>query len=76
MPFANTFSLLLLMLSTILCFQISPGSKASRVNLSPGDIILVINGVSAENMMHSEAQNLIKDATYQLTLTVERSEVI
>ncbi|XP_052400692.1 PDZ and LIM domain protein 3 [Carassius gibelio] len=54
--------------------KISPGSKASRVNLSPGDIILAIDGVSAENMMHSEAQNLIKDATYQLTLTVERPE--
>ncbi|KAF4118905.1 hypothetical protein G5714_000956 [Onychostoma macrolepis] len=51
--------------------RISPGSKASRVNLSPGDIILAIDGVSAENMMHSEAQNLIKDATYQLTLTIE-----
>ncbi|KAL0204624.1 hypothetical protein M9458_002642, partial [Cirrhinus mrigala] len=50
---------------------ISPGSKASRVNLSPGDIILAIDGVSAENMMHSEAQSLIKEATYQLALTVE-----
>lgn len=54
--------------------KISPGSQASRVNLSPGDIVLVINGVSAVNMMHCEAQNLIKAATYQLTLTVERPE--
>lgn len=54
--------------------KISPGSQASRVNLSPGDILLAINGVSAENMMHCEAQNLIKDVTYQLTLTVERPE--
>ncbi|XP_016415589.1 PDZ and LIM domain protein 3-like isoform X1 [Sinocyclocheilus rhinocerous] len=54
--------------------KISPGSKAARVNLSPGDIILAIDGVSAENMMHSEAQTLIKDATHQLTLTVERPE--
>jgi len=58
-----------------MCFQISPGSKASSVNLSPGDIILAIDGVSTEKMMHCEAQNLIKNAAYQLTLTVERSEV-
>lgn len=44
------------------------------MNLSPGDIILSIDGVSAENLMHSEAQTLIKDASYQLTLTVERPE--
>ncbi|XP_051559730.1 PDZ and LIM domain protein 3a [Myxocyprinus asiaticus] len=54
--------------------KISPGSRASRANLSPGDIILAIDGVAAENLMHCEAQNLIKNATYQLTLTVERPE--
>ncbi|XP_026887210.1 PDZ and LIM domain protein 3a isoform X1 [Electrophorus electricus] len=56
--------------------KISPGSKASVADLSPGDIILAIDGVAADNMMHCEAQNRIKEAAMrQLTLTIERPEV-
>ncbi|XP_072526085.1 PDZ and LIM domain protein 3a [Salminus brasiliensis] len=54
--------------------RISSGSKASMVDLSPGDIILAIDGISTANMMHCEAQNRIREATYQLTLTIERPE--
>ncbi|XP_051514775.1 PDZ and LIM domain protein 3-like isoform X1 [Myxocyprinus asiaticus] len=54
--------------------RVTPGSKASLVNLCPGDIILAIQGVSADGMTHAEAQNKIKDATNQLFLKIERPE--
>lgn len=46
------------------------------VDLCPGDIILAIDGISTSNMMHCEAQNLMKHATRQLSLTIQRSEVM
>ncbi|KAJ8015151.1 hypothetical protein DPEC_G00023170 [Dallia pectoralis] len=54
--------------------RVTPGSKASLANLCPGDIILAIEGLNTEGMTHSEAQNKIKDSTYQLGLKIERSE--
>lgn len=54
------------------CFQVTPGSKASRVNLCPGDIILSIQGASTDGMTHAEAQNKIKDSTNQLFFKIER----
>ncbi|XP_068606934.1 PDZ and LIM domain protein 3b [Brachionichthys hirsutus] len=54
--------------------RITPGSKASIANLSPGDVILAIEGVPAAGMLHCEAQNKIKEATYKLCLTVQRNE--
>ncbi|XP_066574315.1 PDZ and LIM domain protein 3a isoform X1 [Amia ocellicauda] len=54
--------------------RITPGSKASLANLCPGDIILAIEGVSAEAMTHCEAQNKIKDSINQLNLKIERPE--
>lgn len=54
--------------------RITPGSKASIANLSPGDVILAIEGVSAADMLHCEAQNKIKEAANKLRLTVERGE--
>ncbi|CAN9510227.1 unnamed protein product [Ophioblennius macclurei] len=54
--------------------RITPGSKASNANLCPGDVIVAIEGVPAGNMLHSEAQNMIKESTTQLCLTVERNE--
>uniref|UniRef100_A0A8C1QD65 PDZ and LIM domain protein 3 n=1 Tax=Cyprinus carpio TaxID=7962 RepID=A0A8C1QD65_CYPCA len=54
--------------------RVTPGSKASRVNLCPGDIILAIQGASTEGMTHAEAQNKIKDSTNQLFLKIERPE--
>lgn len=46
------------------------------VDLSPGDLILAIDGVSTSNMMHCEAQTRMKQATRQLSLTIQRSEVM
>ncbi|KAL7863169.1 hypothetical protein SRHO_G00121530 [Serrasalmus rhombeus] len=54
--------------------RVTPGSKASRVNLCPGDVILAIEGVSTDDMTHCEAQNKIKDSTHQLCLKIERPE--
>ncbi|XP_052010774.1 PDZ and LIM domain protein 3b isoform X2 [Xyrauchen texanus] len=54
--------------------RVTPGSKASLVNLCPGDIILAIQGMSADGMTHAEAQNKIKDTTNQLFLKIERPE--
>ncbi|KAF5897413.1 sorbin and SH3 domain-containing protein 2 isoform X7, partial [Clarias magur] len=54
--------------------EISPGSRASVVDLSPGDIILAIDGISTSNMMHCEAQSRMKQATRQLSLTIQRPE--
>ncbi|KTF72932.1 hypothetical protein cypCar_00037702, partial [Cyprinus carpio] len=54
--------------------RVTPGSKASRVNLCPGDIILAIQGASTDGMTHAEAQNKIKDSTNQLFLKIERPE--
>ncbi|XP_051530729.1 LIM domain-binding protein 3-like isoform X2 [Myxocyprinus asiaticus] len=53
--------------------RITPGSKAASGNLSQGDIITAIDGVSTEGMTHLEAQNKIKSATTKLTLTMQRS---
>ncbi|KTF81695.1 hypothetical protein cypCar_00024879 [Cyprinus carpio] len=53
-----------------LCF-ITPGSKAASGNLSQGDIITAIDGVSTEGMTHLEAQNKIKAAITKLSLTMQ-----
>lgn len=53
-------------------FQITPGSKASAANLSPGDVIVAIDGLSTENMTHNDAQERIKAAAHQLCLRIER----
>ncbi|KAJ8383453.1 hypothetical protein AAFF_G00220490 [Aldrovandia affinis] len=54
--------------------RITPGSKASMANLCPGDLIVAIEGVPTEGMTHCEAQNRIKEACYQLRLTIQRPE--
>ncbi|KAI5105205.1 PDZ and LIM domain protein 3, partial [Silurus meridionalis] len=54
--------------------RVTPGSKASVVNLCPGDVILAIEGVPTDGMTHTEAQNKIKDSTNQLSLKIERPE--
>ena len=42
-------------------------------SLCAGDLILAIEGAPATDMLHCEAQNMIKEASAQLCLTVERS---
>ncbi|XP_050803851.1 PDZ and LIM domain protein 3 isoform X5 [Gopherus flavomarginatus] len=54
--------------------RITPGSKASAANLSPGDVILAIDGYGTENMTHNDAQERIKAASHQLCLKIERAE--
>lgn len=54
--------------------RVTPGSKASLANLCPGDIILAIEGESAEGLSHGEAQLKIKDYINQLNLKIERPE--
>ncbi|KAL4641159.1 LIM domain-binding protein 3 isoform X3 [Arapaima gigas] len=54
--------------------RITPGSKAAQFNLTPGDIIVAIDGVSTEGMTHLEAQNKIKCASFNLSLTMQRSK--
>ncbi|XP_031438854.1 LIM domain-binding protein 3b isoform X2 [Clupea harengus] len=54
--------------------RITPGSKAATGNLTQGDIISAIDGVSTEGLSHLEAQNKIKIATTKLNLTMQRSK--
>ncbi|XP_032874456.1 PDZ and LIM domain protein 3 isoform X1 [Amblyraja radiata] len=54
--------------------RVTPGSKASLANLSPGDVILAIDGVSTDNMAHVDAQNRIKAANDMLSLKIDRPE--
>ncbi|XP_072371997.1 PDZ and LIM domain protein 3b isoform X2 [Scyliorhinus torazame] len=54
--------------------RVTPGSKASLANLSPGDVILAIEGVSTDTMTHVDAQNRIKAASNQLSLKIDRPE--
>ncbi|XP_072113859.1 PDZ and LIM domain protein 3-like [Mobula birostris] len=54
--------------------RVTPGSKASLANLSPGDVILAIDGVSTDNMAHVDAQNRIKAASNKLSLKIDRPE--
>ncbi|XP_069795618.1 PDZ and LIM domain protein 3-like isoform X2 [Narcine bancroftii] len=54
--------------------KVTPGSKASLANLSPGDVILAIDGVSTDSMAHVDAQNRIKAASTQLSLKIDRPE--
>ncbi|XP_005992233.1 LIM domain-binding protein 3 isoform X2 [Latimeria chalumnae] len=54
--------------------RITPGSKAAQGNISQGDIVVAIDGVSTDGMTHLEAQNKIKSASYSLSLTLQRSK--
>ncbi|XP_042198288.1 PDZ and LIM domain protein 3a isoform X4 [Callorhinchus milii] len=54
--------------------RITPGSKASLANLSPGDVILAIDGENTEVMTHVDAQNRIKASSSQLSLKIDRPE--
>ncbi|KAJ8365396.1 hypothetical protein SKAU_G00142270 [Synaphobranchus kaupii] len=54
--------------------RIAPGSKAALGNLSSGDIIVAIDGSRTEGLTHLEAQNKIKAANVNLTLSMQRSK--
>ncbi|KAF0027880.1 hypothetical protein F2P81_020621 [Scophthalmus maximus] len=52
--------------------RITLGSKAAQGNLIQGDVIVAIDGVGTDGMTHLEAQNKIKMANYNLTLTMSK----
>ncbi|XP_057703493.1 LIM domain-binding protein 3-like isoform X3 [Corythoichthys intestinalis] len=54
--------------------RITPGSKAAHANLVQGDVIMAIDGANTDGMTHLEAQNKIKMANYNLSLTMTKSK--
>ncbi|XP_027442389.1 LIM domain-binding protein 3 isoform X2 [Zalophus californianus] len=54
--------------------KITPGSKAAQSQLSQGDLVVAIDGVNTDTMTHLEAQNKIKSANYNLSLTLQKSK--
>ncbi|XP_068405012.1 LIM domain-binding protein 3 isoform X4 [Eschrichtius robustus] len=54
--------------------RITPGSKAAQSQLSPGDLVVAIDGINTDTMTHLEAQNKIKSASYNLSLTLQKSK--
>uniref|UniRef100_A0A3B3CYT5 PDZ and LIM domain 5b n=1 Tax=Oryzias melastigma TaxID=30732 RepID=A0A3B3CYT5_ORYME len=56
--------------------RLTEGGKAAKANVSIGDVILSINGISTESMNHLEAQNKIKACTGALSLTLQRVSAV
>ncbi|XP_075114543.1 LIM domain-binding protein 3 isoform X1 [Leptodactylus fuscus] len=54
--------------------RVTPGSKAAQSNVNQGDMVVAIDGVSTDGMTHLEAQNKIKSASYNLSLTLQKSK--
>ncbi|XP_031414221.1 PDZ and LIM domain protein 5b isoform X1 [Clupea harengus] len=56
--------------------KLTDGGKASKANISVGDTVLSIDGISTEGMTHLEAQNKIKACTGNLNLTLQKGTTI
>ncbi|KAM4774900.1 LIM domain-binding protein 3 isoform 4-T6 [Cyanocitta cristata] len=54
--------------------RITPGSKASQSQMNQGDLVVAIDGVNTDSMTHLEAQNKIKSASHNLSLTLQKSK--
>ncbi|XP_069652195.1 LIM domain-binding protein 3 isoform X8 [Haliaeetus albicilla] len=54
--------------------RITPGSKAAQSQMNQGDLVIAIEGVNADSMTHLEAQNKIKSASHNLSLTLQKSK--
>uniref|UniRef100_A0A670IBF4 LIM domain binding 3 n=1 Tax=Podarcis muralis TaxID=64176 RepID=A0A670IBF4_PODMU len=54
--------------------RITPGSKAAQSQMNQGDLVVAIDGVNTDGMTHLEAQNKIKSASYNLSLTLQKSK--
>lgn len=52
--------------------QLSDGGKAANANVGIGDVVLSIDGISAESMTHLEAQNKIKTCSGNLVMNLQR----
>ncbi|XP_034878428.1 PDZ and LIM domain protein 2 isoform X5 [Mirounga angustirostris] len=57
----------------IMVTKVTERGKAEAADLRPGDIILAINGESAEGMLHAEAQSKIRHSPSPLRLQLDRS---
>uniref|UniRef100_A0A8B9D0E3 LIM domain binding 3 n=1 Tax=Anser brachyrhynchus TaxID=132585 RepID=A0A8B9D0E3_9AVES len=53
--------------------RITPGSKAAQSQMNQGDLVVAIDGVNTDSMTHLEAQNKIKSASYNLSLTLQKA---
>ncbi|XP_062902933.1 PDZ and LIM domain protein 5-like isoform X2 [Mobula hypostoma] len=53
--------------------RLSEGGKAAQASIEVGDVVLSIDGVSAEGMAHLAAQNMIKACTGSLKLSLQRA---
>uniref|UniRef100_A0A8C3NNF9 LIM domain binding 3 n=1 Tax=Cyanoderma ruficeps TaxID=181631 RepID=A0A8C3NNF9_9PASS len=54
--------------------EITPGSKAAQSQMNQGDLVVAIDGVNTDSMTHLEAQNKIKSASHNLSLTLQKSK--
>ncbi|KAI5943436.1 PDZ and LIM domain protein 2 [Manis javanica] len=57
----------------IMVTKVTERGKAEAADLRPGDIIVAINGESAEGMLHAEAQSKIRQSPSPLRLQLDRS---
>ncbi|XP_063090944.1 PDZ and LIM domain protein 2 isoform X2 [Cavia porcellus] len=57
----------------IMVTKVNERGKAEAADLRPGDIIVAINGESAEGMLHAEAQSKIRQSASPLRLQLDRS---
>ncbi|XP_049645945.1 LOW QUALITY PROTEIN: PDZ and LIM domain protein 5 [Suncus etruscus] len=55
--------------------SLKDGGKASQAHVRIGDVVLSIDGISAQGMTHLEAQNKIKGCTGSLNMTLQRASV-
>ncbi|XP_006164553.1 PDZ and LIM domain protein 5 isoform X7 [Tupaia chinensis] len=53
--------------------SLKDGGKASQANVRIGDVVVSIDGMSANGMTHLEAQNKIKGCTGSLNMTLQRA---
>uniref|UniRef100_A0A1W7RF04 PDZ and LIM domain protein 5-like n=1 Tax=Agkistrodon contortrix contortrix TaxID=8713 RepID=A0A1W7RF04_AGKCO len=53
--------------------RLSDGGKAANANVGIGDVVLSIDGISAEGMTHLEAQNRIKTCSGNLVMNLQRA---
>ncbi|XP_006864454.1 PREDICTED: PDZ and LIM domain protein 2 [Chrysochloris asiatica] len=56
--------------------KVTERGKAEAADLRPGDIIVAINGESAEGMLHTEAQSKIRQSPSPLRLQLDRSQAV
>uniref|UniRef100_A0A8C0W3G6 PDZ and LIM domain protein 5 n=1 Tax=Castor canadensis TaxID=51338 RepID=A0A8C0W3G6_CASCN len=56
--------------------SLKDGGKASQANVRIGDVVLSIDGISAQGMTHLEAQNKIKGCADSLNMTLQRASAM